>query len=139
MSLVQRLVALCCRHALLTIGLSLALTAGAGVYVANNFAMNTDSSQLITAKVAWRMRQAQFDAAFPGSSNLILVVIDGKTPELAEAAAAKLRRGKVGPGTWRAKIIGAAVEYPDVALVGLDRRALYAIGSKRHGAGSGDG
>ena len=90
MSLVQRLVDLCCRHALLTIGLSLALTAGAGVYVANNFAMNTDSSQLITAKVGWRMKQAQFDAAFPGSSNLILVVIDGKTPELAEAAAAKL-------------------------------------------------
>ena len=90
MSLVQRLVALCCRHALLTIGLSLALTVGAGLYVANNFAMNTDSSQLITAKVGWRMKQAQFDAAFPGQSNLILVVIDGKTPELAEAAAAKL-------------------------------------------------
>ena len=102
MSLVQRLVALCCRHALLTIGLSLALTAGAGVYVANNFAMNTDSSQLITAKVAWRMRQAQFDAAFPGSSNLILVVIDGKTPELAEAAAAKLSETlKTNPALFR--------------------------------------
>jgi hypothetical protein len=90
MSLVQRLVALCCRQSLLTIGLSLALTAGAGVYVANNFAMNTDSSQLIDAKVAWRMKQAQFDAAFPGQSSLILVVVDGKTPELAEAATARL-------------------------------------------------
>jgi hopanoid biosynthesis associated RND transporter like protein HpnN len=90
MSLIQRLVALCCRHALLTIGLCAVLAAGAGVYVANNFAMNTDSSQLIDAKVAWRMRQAQFDAAFPGQTNLILVVIDGKTPELAEAAAARL-------------------------------------------------
>ena len=90
MSLVQRLVALCSRHALLTAGLCLALSAGAGLYVADNFAMNTDSSQLITAKVGWRMRQAQFDAAFPGQTNIILVVIDGKTPELAEAAAAKL-------------------------------------------------
>jgi hopanoid biosynthesis associated RND transporter like protein HpnN len=90
MSPVQRLVALCVRHAVLTIGLCLALTIAAGVYVANNFAMNTDSSQLITAKVGWRMKQAQFDAAFPNQSNLILVVIDGQTPELAEAAAAKL-------------------------------------------------
>jgi hopanoid biosynthesis associated RND transporter like protein HpnN len=90
MSLIQRLVALCCRHVLLTIGLCLVLTAGAAITVANNFAMNTDSSQLIDAKVAWRMRQARFDAAFPGQSNLILVVIDGKTPELAEAAAARL-------------------------------------------------
>jgi len=90
MSLVQRLVALCCRHALLTLGLSVALSAGAGLYVADHFAMNTDSSQLITAKVAWRMRQAQFDAAFPGQTNIILAVIDGKTPQMAEAAAAKL-------------------------------------------------
>jgi hopanoid biosynthesis associated RND transporter like protein HpnN len=102
MSLIQRLVALCCRHALLTIGLSLALTAGAGLYVADHFAMNTDSSQLITAKVGWRMRQAQFDAAFPGSTNLILVVIDGKTPELAEAAAAKLsEKLKTRPALFR--------------------------------------
>jgi hopanoid biosynthesis associated RND transporter like protein HpnN len=90
MSFVQRLVAFCCRHALAVIGLCAALTVGAAVYVAGNFAINTDSSQLITAKVAWRMRQAQFDAAFPGQTNLILVVIDGKTPELAEAGAARL-------------------------------------------------
>jgi len=90
MSLVQRLVALCSRHALLTAGLCLGLSAGAAFYVANNFAMNTDSSQLITARVGWRMRQAQFDAAFPSQTNIILAVIDGQTPELAEAAAAKL-------------------------------------------------
>jgi hopanoid biosynthesis associated RND transporter like protein HpnN len=45
---------------------------------------------LITAEVGWRMKQAQFDAAFPGQTNLVLVVIDGKTPELAESAAARL-------------------------------------------------
>ena len=52
--------------------------------------MNTDSEQLIDAKVGWRMRQARFDAAFPQQSNLTLVVIDGATPELAESAAARL-------------------------------------------------
>ena len=52
--------------------------------------MNTDSAQLIDAKVGWRMRQARFDAAFPQQTNLTLVVIDGATPELAESAAARL-------------------------------------------------
>ena len=89
-SLIQRLVSLCCRHAIAVIVASAAISAGATFYVANHFAMNTDSSQLITAEVGWRMKQAQFDAAFPGQTNLVLVVIDGRTPELAEAAAARL-------------------------------------------------
>ena len=54
--------------------------------------MNTDSEQLIDAKVGWRMREARFDAAFPQQSNLISVVVDGVTPELAEAAAARADR-----------------------------------------------
>jgi hopanoid biosynthesis associated RND transporter like protein HpnN len=52
--------------------------------------MNTDSEQLIDAKVGWRMRQARFDAAFPQQTNLTVAVIDGVTPELAESAAARL-------------------------------------------------
>jgi len=90
MSIVQRIVALCCRHAVAVVTLCAALSAAAFMYVSGNFAMNTDSSQLITAEVAWRMRQAQFDAAFPQNTNLVLVVIDGRTPELAESAAARL-------------------------------------------------
>ena len=54
--------------------------------------MNTDSEQLIDAKVGWRMRQARFDAAFPQQTNLTLVVIDGATPELAGSAAAAADR-----------------------------------------------
>jgi hopanoid biosynthesis associated RND transporter like protein HpnN len=90
MLIIQRLVAVCCRHAIAVVILFAVLTAGALALVANNFAMNTDSSQLINAEVAWRMRQAQYDATFPQNTNLILVVIDGKTPELAESAAARL-------------------------------------------------
>ena len=68
----------------------LLLAGGAAWYTSQNFAMNTDSEQLIDAKVGWRMRQARFDAAFPQQSNMTLVVIDGATPELAESAAARL-------------------------------------------------
>ncbi len=90
MSVIQRLVAACSRHAVAVVVICAGLAAGAFTLVVNNFAMNTDSSQLINAEVAWRMRQAQYDATFPGGTNLILVVIDGKTPELAESAAARL-------------------------------------------------
>lgn len=90
MKTVERIVAFCCRWPLMVIALSLLLATGGGWYTTQNFAMNTDSEQLIDAKVGWRMRQARFDAAFPQKTNLTAVVIDGDTPELAESAAARL-------------------------------------------------
>ncbi|HSS12593.1 MAG TPA: MMPL family transporter, partial [Rhizomicrobium sp.] len=87
---VERVVAFCCRFPKAVIVICLLLAGGTGWYTEQNFAMNTDSEQLIDAKVGWRMRQARFDAAFPQQSNLTLVVIDGDTPELAESAAARL-------------------------------------------------
>jgi hopanoid biosynthesis associated RND transporter like protein HpnN len=90
MTIVERIVAFCCRWPWAVIAVSLALAGGAAWYTTQNFAMNTDSEQLIDARVGWRMRQARFDAAFPQQSNLTLVVIDGATPELAESAAARL-------------------------------------------------
>src|SRR5271167_1048472 len=90
MTVIERIVAYCCRWPWAVITLCLLLAAGAAAYTNQNFAMNTDSERLINAKVGWRMRQARFDAAFPQQSNLTLVVIDGATPELAESAAARL-------------------------------------------------
>ena len=90
MTLVERIVAFCCRFPRTVILVSLLLGTGGVLYTQQNFAMNTDSEQLINAKVGWRMREARFDAAFPQQSNLTLVVIDGATPELAESAAARL-------------------------------------------------
>ena len=90
MKLIERTVAFCCRWPWAVIAVSLLLTAGAVAYVQQNFAINTNSEQLIDAHVGWRMRQANFDAKFPQNTNLTLVVIDGKTAELAESAAARL-------------------------------------------------
>jgi hopanoid biosynthesis associated RND transporter like protein HpnN len=90
MTVIERIVAFCCRWPWAVIAACLLLAGGAAWYTTQNFAMNTDSEQLIDAKVGWRMRQARFDAAFPQQTNLTLVVIDGVTPELAESAAARL-------------------------------------------------
>src|SRR6185503_5904238 len=67
-----------------------------GVYTATNFKMDTDSTKLISAKVDWRQRENEFDRKFPQQANLILVVVDGATPELAEAATAALTRALSG-------------------------------------------
>ena len=84
---IERVVAFCCRWPAMVTLAALALTVAAGAYTSAHFAMNSDSEKLISADVGWRKREIQFDRLFPQQSNLILVVIDGKTPELAEAAA----------------------------------------------------
>ena len=90
MTVIERIVAFCCRWPWAIIAACLVLAGVGSWYTAQNFAMNTDSAQLIDARVGWRMSQARFDAAFPQQSNLTLVVIDGVTPELAEAATTQL-------------------------------------------------
>ncbi len=66
------------------------VTVGAGWSVAGNFAMTTDSSALLSPDVPWRVNERRLDAAFPQNGDVIVVVVDGKTPELAENAAAGL-------------------------------------------------
>ncbi|MEI9995461.1 MAG: MMPL family transporter [Rhizomicrobium sp.] len=99
MSLIERIVAACCRVpaavALLFAGLSVA---GAW-YTAQNFQMDTDSSKLISRDVPWRQHEIAFDKLFPQQVNLILVVVDGETPELAEAGTQALTDALAGRKT----------------------------------------
>src|SRR5437879_13887543 len=52
--------------------------------------MTTETYALLSPKLPWRLRQAAFNAAFPQDESNIVVVVDGQTPELSEAAAASL-------------------------------------------------
>ena len=52
--------------------------------------MTTDTETLLSAKLPWRVRQAAFDKAFPSAGSSLVVVVDGRTPELSEEAAATL-------------------------------------------------
>src|SRR5262249_45352782 len=59
-------------------------------YVSAHFAMTTETSVLLSPDLPWRVRWAAFEAAFPSDSADIVVVVDGQTPELSDAAAAGL-------------------------------------------------
>ena len=87
---IAQLVVLSCRFPRLLLLVILGLTVAALVYAAQHFAMTTDTAELISPKVAWRRNQAAVTRAFPQNSDTTLVVVDGATPELAEAAASRL-------------------------------------------------
>jgi hopanoid biosynthesis associated RND transporter like protein HpnN len=87
-----RLVALACRRPWAVLGIALLLTIAAGVFASQRFAMTTDATQLISPNVDWRLNERRMDAAFPQNGDTLLVVVDGATPEIAEASTAALFR-----------------------------------------------
>jgi hopanoid biosynthesis associated RND transporter like protein HpnN len=88
--IVERSVAWAIEHALPVVALSLALTAAAGFYAAQTLRMDTDTARMINADLPWKQEMARINAAFPQNVGLLVVMIDGKTPDAAEDAAAAL-------------------------------------------------
>jgi uncharacterized protein len=89
-SLIVRVVGRCVAHAWSVVTAVIILCVAMTHFVTTHFAMNTDTYALLSPKLPWRVRQAAFDAAFPQEAANIVVVVDGQTPELSEAAAASL-------------------------------------------------
>ncbi len=89
-SWIGRVAANSARHPFIVLLLSLALTAAALFYSAGHFRMTTDTTELISTGDEWRKRELAIEAAFPSLQRLVIVVIDGATPELAEYAASQL-------------------------------------------------
>ncbi|HLJ62728.1 MAG TPA: hopanoid biosynthesis-associated RND transporter HpnN, partial [Stellaceae bacterium] len=77
------------RHGLILL-LGLALALWAAIWTTRHFAITTDTLALLPQNVPWRQAQARFDQLFPLQKDLIVVVIEGETPELAQSAAARL-------------------------------------------------
>ena len=81
---------ICTARPALTLIVYLLLTLGAVLFTSENFAIHTDTSQLISSRLPWRQRELQLDAAFPQQVDTLLVVVDGATPELADDSARRL-------------------------------------------------
>jgi hopanoid biosynthesis associated RND transporter like protein HpnN len=89
-SLVARIVGFSSRLAGLVVLATLAVSFAAGYYVSGHFAMNSRTEDLISPQTDWRLREAVYDKAFPQQNQLIVVVVDGVTPEQADWAAQSL-------------------------------------------------
>lgn len=85
-----RIVAFCCRHAALSVVAGVAIGIWGGFFAASHFAMNSDTAQLLSPDLPWRERQIAFDKLFAQNDDLIVVVVDGATPERTEEGASAL-------------------------------------------------
>ncbi|MDD5580374.1 MAG: MMPL family transporter [Methylobacter sp.] len=87
---IGRLVDFSQRFAPALVLLAFLMSLGLGWYVMGHFKINTDINQLISADLDWRIREAAVEKGFPQKSDLLVVVVDGDTPDAAEAAAEAL-------------------------------------------------
>jgi uncharacterized protein len=86
----QRAVSLSARKPWRVLALAVLITLAACAFAATHFDMSTDTGELISDQTDWRRDEATVNKAFPRTNDGIAVVIDGKTPELAEDAAIRL-------------------------------------------------
>jgi uncharacterized protein len=87
MSIVERVVAYCTKHARQVALAGLAVAAASMAYTAFFFDMNSDSGKLISSDLPWQQTMARFDRLFPQRNNLILVVIDSPAADRSNSAA----------------------------------------------------
>ncbi len=87
---ILRTVTFSVRRPIIVALISLAMVTGAIVFAAGHFAMSTDTAALISPEVDWRRNEKAVETAFPQLTDAMLVIVDGKTPELAEDATIRL-------------------------------------------------
>ena len=84
------IVRFCTRFPWLIIVLGLIAAAGASVYAARHFAINTDINKLISDDLDWRQRETDFEKAFPSHYGSSLIVVDAPLVEYASRGGSEL-------------------------------------------------
>lgn len=97
--MIERLVAFSVQRRWLVIALVALITVASAGMAAHLFRINTDVERLIDKDVPWRQDEINFEKAFPQRVATLVAVIDGKTPEEAEEAAANLAKALVAHKT----------------------------------------
>ncbi|HEX9449012.1 MAG TPA: MMPL family transporter [Dongiaceae bacterium] len=87
-NLVVKVVAFSARRAFALIALFLALAVASGFYTTHHLKMDTDTANMISPDLPWRQQATHLASLFPQNSGLLVIVVDGKTPELADQATA---------------------------------------------------
>jgi uncharacterized protein len=99
------IVGACSRFRWTVLALASLVTIASGYYTATHFAITTNTNNFISEKLQWRQNLIALDNAFPQRDDQIVVVIDGATPELAEAAAQSLTdRLKARPDLYQSVV-----------------------------------
>jgi hopanoid biosynthesis associated RND transporter like protein HpnN len=78
------------RHAALVVLAGVLLTLLSVLYAGAHLGVTTDTDTMFSPRLAWRQAAMAFDRAFPQFNNLLVVVINAREPEEADATAAAL-------------------------------------------------
>jgi hypothetical protein len=89
-AIVARIVEFARHRAVLVTAVCLILAVAAAVYAGGHLAVDTDIERMLPGNVAWRQNERALDEAFPQNNNLLVAVIDGRTPDLADLVAGEL-------------------------------------------------
>ncbi|MBL8659571.1 MAG: MMPL family transporter [Rhodospirillales bacterium] len=91
--LLDRWTGLMRRYAWLVAVIAVAASVAAAIYVARNMAINTNTVDMLSADLPFRKADRAMMAAFPRNADAVVVVVEGDTAELAEAAGNRLATG----------------------------------------------
>ena len=83
--MIEGLVAFSVRYRWIVIAVIAAMTVVSIGVAVHLFRINTDVERLIDPKEPWRQDEINYEKAFPQRTGTLVAVIDGKTPEVAEA------------------------------------------------------
>ena len=86
----ERVVELSRRYAHAVVAVCLVLTILFGWYMATHLGIDASTDHLIDPKLPWRQAEAEMARLFPQKEGILVIVVDGATPELADAAASRL-------------------------------------------------
>ena len=78
------------RYARALVAACLALTVLFGWYMATHLGIDANTEHLLDPNASWRQAELEIKRLFPQNDGLLVVVVDGATPELADDAAARL-------------------------------------------------
>jgi uncharacterized protein len=78
------------RHAVWITTCLLALTVIGAILAAQRLTIDTDIDRLMSPDLQWRQREAEMERAFPQNVDLLVLVVDGDTPDRVEDASVML-------------------------------------------------
>jgi hopanoid biosynthesis associated RND transporter like protein HpnN len=84
---------LCSRRAPWVVLIGLLLAIGSALYTARHLRIDTDTDNLFSPSLPWREAAVAMDKQFPQFQNLLVGVVQAKTPEEANLTAAAIARG----------------------------------------------
>jgi uncharacterized protein len=130
---IVRIVEFCTRYPWRVLISGAVIAVAAGFYAADHFAITTDVNNLLSSRLPWRERAAEYDKVF--SNRTIVAVVTAPTPELVEQAADRLTArlaGRHGPirDVWQEEG-GAFFERNGLLFLGPDRLGQSAQGLAR--------